>query len=72
MKNHYRLFAWNLSYFSAKIRAYLRFKEFHGALSCEEVLATQEIIDAIIIPATGTNVVPQVQGADGRWSMVPR
>ncbi|MEH6569096.1 MAG: glutathione S-transferase family protein [Halioglobus sp.] len=67
MTNHYRLFAWNLSYFSAKIRAYLRFKEFHGVLSYEEILATQDIIDAIIKPATGTNVVPQLQGADGRW-----
>jgi len=53
------LFAWNLSYFSAKIRVYLRFKEFHGALSYEEVLATQDIIDATIKPAGDST--PRIQ-----------
>ncbi|MEM7016784.1 MAG: glutathione binding-like protein [Pseudomonadota bacterium] len=67
MKTDYRLFAWDFSYFSAKARAYFRFKEFHGAFTFEEVLATQPIIQGYIIPATGSNVVPQVEGADGTW-----
>ena len=65
MNTDYRLFAWDFSYFSAKIRAYCRFKEYHGAFTFEEVLATQDIIRGYIIPATGSNVVPQVQAANG-------
>ena len=67
MKTDYRLFAWDFSYFSAKARAYCRFKEFHGAFTFEEVLAPQEIIQGYLIPATGSNVVPQVEAADGSW-----
>ena len=67
MKPDYRLFAWDFSYFSAKARAYCRFKEFHGAFSYEEILATQEIIQGYLIPATGSNVVPQIEAADGSW-----
>ena len=50
MKTDYRLFAWDFSYFSAKARAYFRFKEFHGHFTFEEVLATQDIIQGYIIP----------------------
>ena len=53
--------------FSAKIRACLRFKKCHSPLSYEEILATQDVIGSIIKPATGSNVLPQLQGADGRW-----
>lgn len=67
MKTDYRLFAWDFSYFSAKARAYCRFKEFHGAFTFEEVLAPQELIQGYLIPATGSNVVPQVEAADGTW-----
>ncbi len=67
MKTDYRLFAWDFSYFSAKARAYFRYKEFHGAFTYEEVLAPQEIIQGYIIPATGSNVVPQVEDANGEW-----
>ena len=67
MNTDYRLFAWNFSYFSAKVRAYCRFKEFYGAFTFEEVLATQPIIQGYMIPATGSNVVPQIEGADGQW-----
>jgi glutathione S-transferase len=63
----YRLFAWDFSYFSAKIRAYCRFKAFHETLTYEEVLATQAIMQGYITPATGSNVVPQVEAADGTW-----
>ncbi len=67
MNTDYRLFAWDFSYFSAKVRAYCRYKAFHDAFTFEEVLATQEIIQGYIRPATGSNVVPQVQSADGDW-----
>lgn len=67
MNTDYRLFAWDFSYFSAKIRAYCCFKAFHGAFTYEEVLATQPIIQGYIVPATGSNVVPQMQAADGTW-----
>jgi glutathione S-transferase len=67
MKTDYRLFAWDFSYFSAKVRAYCRYKAFHGAFSFEEILATQEIIQGYVIPATGSNVVPQIQASDGSW-----
>jgi glutathione S-transferase len=67
MKTDYRLFAWDFSYFSAKVRAYCRFKQFHGAFTFEEVLATQEIIQGYLIPATGSNVVPQIEGSNGSW-----
>lgn len=67
MNTDYRLFAWDFSYFSAKVRAYCRFKEFHGAFTYEEVLATQDLIRNYMLPATGSNVVPQIQAADGSW-----
>jgi len=62
-----RLFTWDFSYFSAKVPAYCRYKAFHYAFSFEEVRATQEIIQGYIHPATGSNVAPQVQSADGDW-----
>ncbi|MFT7245219.1 MAG: glutathione S-transferase [Candidatus Azotimanducaceae bacterium] len=67
METRHRLFAWNFSYFSAKVRAYLRYKQFNGALEYEEIFASQEIIQGYMIPATGSNVVPQVQTPDGEW-----
>ncbi len=67
MQTKHRLFAWNFSYFSAKIRAYLRYKQFNGTLEYEEILASQDIIRGVLIPATGSNVVPQVQTPEGEW-----
>jgi glutathione S-transferase len=67
MRDHYRLFAWSLSYFSAKIRAYLRYKEFHGVLKYEEILATRDLMENYIVPATGAGVVPQVQAPNDDW-----
>jgi hypothetical protein len=45
----------------------LRFKEFYGALTYEEVFATQAIIQGYMIPATDSNVVPQIESASGEW-----
>jgi hypothetical protein len=55
----YRLFSWEHSYFSGKVRAFLRYKSVAGTLAFEDVLATPELIQGLLIPATGTNVVPQ-------------
>ncbi len=63
----YRLFSWEHSYFSGKVRAFLRYKAAGGALRFEDVLATPELIQGLLIPATGTNVVPQLQCPDGRF-----
>lgn len=67
MASPYRLFAWNLSYFSAKVRTYLRYKAYHSEFQYTEIMASQEIINDYIIPATGSNVVPQIQDSNGNW-----
>ena len=57
-----RLFSWELSYFSGKVRAYLRFKaRGEDRLRFEDIHADPELIQTLLLPATGTNVVPQVQ-----------
>jgi glutathione S-transferase len=63
----YRLFSWEHSYFSGKVRALLRYKAHFGALAFEDVLATPELIRGVLIPATQTNVVPQLQTPDGAF-----
>ena len=64
---HYRLFSWEHSYFSGKTRALLRYKAHAGALTFEDVLATPELIAGLLLPATGTNVVPQLLAPGGVW-----
>jgi glutathione S-transferase len=64
----YRLFSWEHSYFSGKVRAFLRYKAHAGALRFEDVLATPELISGLLIPATGTNAVPQLLARDGTWT----
>ena len=65
----YRLFSWEHSYFSGKVRAYLRFKERMGDLGAgfEDILATPELLIGLLTPATGSAAIPQVQAADGSW-----
>ncbi len=65
----YRLFSWEHSYFSGKARAYLRFKQRHGALGdgFEDILATPELIQGLLIPRSGSGAVPQLQTPDGSW-----
>ena len=65
----YRLYSWEHSYFSGKARAYLRYKERTGGLApgYEDVLATPAIIQGLLLPATGTAAVPQLQRPDGSW-----
>jgi glutathione S-transferase len=63
----YRLFSWEHSYFSGKVRAFLRYKAHFGALTYEDILATPDLIQGLLVPATQTNVVPQLLAPDGTW-----
>jgi len=65
----YRLFSWELSYFSGKVRAYLRYKQRMGDLGegFEDILATPELVQGLLTPATGSGAVPQMQADDGSW-----
>jgi glutathione S-transferase len=63
----YRLFSWEHSYFSGKVRAFLRYKAHGGALVYEDILATPELIQGLLLPATQTNAVPQLLAPDGTW-----
>ena len=65
----YRLFSWEHSYFSGKARAYLRYKQRCGGLGpgFEDVLATPELIQGLLIPRSGSNAVPQLETPDGTW-----
>jgi glutathione S-transferase len=62
----YRLFSWEHSYFSGKARAFLRYKA-EGGLRFEDVLATPELLQGLLFPATGTTAVPQLLTPDGRF-----
>ncbi len=65
----YKLFSWELSYFSGKARAYLRYKQRMGALEpgFEDVLATPELIQGLLLPRSGSGAIPQLQFPDGKW-----
>lgn len=65
----YRLFSAELSYFSGKIRAYLRFKQSQGDLGpgYEDIIATPELIQGLLIPRSGSGAVPQLEAPDGTW-----
>jgi len=65
----YRLYSWDHSYFSGKTRAYLRYKHRMGGLGdgYEDILATPAIINGLLLPATGSPTIPQIQRQDGSW-----
>ena len=65
----YRLFSWEHSYFSGKVRAYLRHKDRASALGdgFEDILATPELIQGLLTPRSGSGAVPQLQAPDGTW-----
>ncbi len=65
----YRLYSWEHSYFSGKVRAYLRLKQRMGALGpgFEDVLATPELIAGRLTPRSGSGAVPQLELPDGTW-----
>lgn len=65
----YRLYSWEHSYFSGKVRAYLRFKARHGDLGpgFEDILATPELIVGLLTEKSGSGAVPQLETPDGTW-----
>ncbi|MDA8780606.1 glutathione S-transferase N-terminal domain-containing protein, partial [Alphaproteobacteria bacterium] len=65
----YKLFTVEHSYFSGKIRAYLRWKHYHGALGdgFEDILATPELLEKLIMPKSGVPSLPQIEAPDGTW-----
>lgn len=65
----YRLFSWEHSYFSGKVRGYLRFKQRMGALGpgFEDVLATPALLAGLLARRSGSGAVPQLEAPDGTW-----
>ena len=65
----YRHYSWEHSYFSGKVRAYLRFKSRSDALGpgFEDILATPELLVGRLLPKSGSQAVPQLEAPDGRW-----
>ncbi|MEE4301522.1 MAG: glutathione S-transferase family protein [Pseudomonadales bacterium] len=56
MAEHYRLYGGEISYYTGKARAYLRFK----GIPFDEVHATRDIYREIILPRVGWPVIPVV------------
>jgi glutathione S-transferase len=69
MSDRHQLFSWELSYFSGKVRSYLRYKDHFGALGpgFEDILASYELILGLLVPNTGSVTVPQIRTSDGTW-----
>ncbi|MFK7896969.1 MAG: glutathione S-transferase N-terminal domain-containing protein [Myxococcota bacterium] len=65
----YKLYSWEHSYFSGKVRAYLRFKQSQGDLGqgFEDILATPELIAGRLTPRSGSGAVPQLETPSGDW-----
>ena len=65
----YRLFSAENSVFSAKVRAYLRFKEDQGDLGggFEDILVTPELISGLLVARSGSPALPQLEAPDGQW-----
>ena len=61
-----RLYGWELSYFSGKIRGFLRYKAQVAGLRFDEVVATPAVISDVLFRATKSATVPQVHLPDGR------
>ena len=65
----YRLFSWEHSYFSGKVRAYLRYKDRCGDLGpgYEDILATPDLIQGLLAAKSGSGAVPQLETPEGEW-----
>jgi glutathione S-transferase len=63
MPSPYRHYAWPVSPYSAKTRAYLRFK----AVPFEEVVPSARMLYGPIKKAVGRMVMPTLQTPDGEW-----
>ena len=65
----YRLFSVEHSIFSAKVRSYLRFKHDQKDLGpgFQDILATPEIIQGLLVKKSGSPSLPQLEAPDGSW-----
>jgi glutathione S-transferase len=65
----YRLFSAEHSMFSAKVRAYLRFKYSQNDLGpgYEDILATPELMSGLLAVRSGSPSLPQLEAPDGTW-----
>ena len=65
----YRLFSAENSVFSAKVRAYLRFKQDQGDLGegFEDILVTPELISGLLVARSGSPALPQLEAPNGQW-----
>jgi len=68
-KHGYRLFSVEHSIFSAKVRAYLRFKTDQDDLGpgYEDILATPHLINELLLIRSGSPSLPQLQTPDDDW-----
>ena len=62
MTSQHRLYGAEVSYFTGKVRAYLRWK----GLPYTEVPATAEVYKSVIVARVGFPVIPVLETADGR------
>lgn len=53
-----RLYGWELSYFTGKVRGYLRYKARHSRLQFEEIVADPAVVKDVLVPATGSTLGP--------------
>ena len=56
------LYGAEVSYFTGKVRAYLRW----AAIPFEEVLSTADVYRQVIVPAVGAPVIPVLRDGNGR------
>ncbi|MGB2391802.1 MAG: hypothetical protein ACPH77_12480, partial [Pseudomonadales bacterium] len=65
----YRLFGVEHSIFSAKVRAYLRFKASQADLGSgfEDILATPNLINELLVKRSGSPSLPQLQTPEDAW-----
>ena len=63
MKSDYQMYGWELSYFSGKLRGYLRFKNLNFSEKTVNVLDLTRRIPK----ATGAQVMPVIKTRDGEW-----
>ena len=61
--NRYRLLGSEVSYYTGKVRSYLRYK----AIDFEEVIASKQVFKEQIIPETGVNYIPVLVTPDNRY-----
>ena len=65
----YKLFSAEHSIFSAKVRAYLRFKHDQNdlGLGFEDILATPDLMRDLLTVRSGSPSLPQMEAPDGTW-----